>query len=37
LVKANGFVLVSECLPGIIAASSKAVKHIKGSKPDLSH
>jgi hypothetical protein len=25
LVKANGFVLVSECLPGIISASSKAV------------
>jgi hypothetical protein len=28
---------VSESLPGIISASSKAVKCGKGSKPDLSH
>jgi hypothetical protein len=27
LVKANGFILVSESLPGIISASSKAVKY----------
>jgi hypothetical protein len=26
LVKGNDFILVSECLPGIISASSKAVK-----------
>jgi hypothetical protein len=31
------FTLVSERLPGVISASSKAVKYIKGSKPDLSH
>ena len=37
LVKANGSILVSESLPGIISASSKAVNYIKGSKPDLSH
>ena len=36
LAKVNGFVLVSECLPGIISASSKAVKCAKGWKPDLS-
>jgi hypothetical protein len=28
--KASGFVLVSECLPGIISASSKVVKCTKG-------
>ena len=37
LVKVNGFILVSECLPGIISASSKAVKCIKGSKMDQPH
>jgi hypothetical protein len=26
LVKGNGFILVSECSPGIISVSSKAVK-----------
>jgi hypothetical protein len=30
LVKANGFILVSECLPGIISAPSKPVKYTKG-------
>ena len=28
---------MSESLPGIIPASSKAVNYTKGSKPDLSH
>ena len=37
LAKVNGFILVSECLPGIIPASSKAVKCIKGSKMNLGH
>ena len=40
LVKGNGFILVSECLPGlpgIISAPSKAVGVTKGSKPNLSH
>jgi hypothetical protein len=35
--KPYGFILVSESLPGIISASSKAVKWVKGSKPILSH
>jgi hypothetical protein len=34
---AHGFILVSECLSGIISTSSKAVNYIKGSKPNLSH
>jgi hypothetical protein len=37
LAKVNGFILVSECLLGIISASSKAVKCAKGPKPDLGH
>jgi hypothetical protein len=38
-VKGNGFILVSEYLPGFISVSSKVVKYIntKGPKPDLSH
>jgi hypothetical protein len=32
LVKASGFILVSEFLPGIISASSKAVKYTEGYK-----
>jgi hypothetical protein len=28
LVKANGFILVSECLPGVTSAYSKAVNYI---------
>ena len=36
LTKGSGFipVLVSVCLPGIISASSKGVKHVKGYKPN---
>jgi hypothetical protein len=37
LVKANGFILVSESVPGIISAFSKAFKYTKGSKMNLSH
>jgi hypothetical protein len=37
LVKGNGFILVSEFLPGIISAPSKVAKCIKGSILDLSH
>ena len=37
LVKGNGFILVSVCLPGIISASSKAVNYPKGSKPNPGH
>jgi hypothetical protein len=37
LVKANGFILALESSPGIISASSKAVKCTKGSKMNLGH
>jgi hypothetical protein len=35
--KVGGFILVSECLPGIISAPSKVVVVTMGSKPDLRH
>ena len=37
LVKADGFILVSECPPGVIPVSSKVFIVIKGSEPHLSH
>ena len=37
LVKVNGFILVSESLPEIISASSKAVNYIKGYNLNLGY